>query len=213
MTIRIFLADSHQIFREGLLHLLNREEDMSVVGEAGDGESAARLVKKLSPDAVVMDVDLPVMTGIEAARIITRESVKVIALSSLADHYHIAEMMQAGASGYILKDCALKELLTAIRAVFSGETYLSPEITGIVVTQYLSSLGSNGSHQSSSITKREREVLKLIAEGLCTRDIASKLKVSVKTIETHRRQVMEKLGLYSIAELTKYAIREGLTYL
>lgn len=216
MTIRIVVADDHRIVREGLLHMLGNEEDMVVVGQAENGERAVQISRDLAPDAVIMDVSMPVMNGMEATRIITGASgrVKVIALSVHADRYHVDEMIQAGASGYVLKDCAFKELISAIRAVCSGRTYLSPEITGIVVAEYLSNLSNGNSRPSSAaLTRREREVLKLIAEGMRTKEIGARLEVSVKTVETHRRQMMRKLGMYNIADLTKYAIREGITCL
>jgi len=196
--------------------MLGNEEDMVVVGQAENGERAVQISRDLAPDAVIMDVSMPVMNGMEATRIITGASgrVKVIALSVHADRYHVDEMIQAGASGYVLKDCAFKELISAIRAVCSGRTYLSPEITGIVVAEYLSNLSNGNSRPSSAaLTRREREVLKLIAEGMRTKEIGARLEVSVKTVETHRRQMMRKLGMYNIADLTKYAIREGITCL
>jgi DNA-binding NarL/FixJ family response regulator len=162
-----------------------------------------------------MDVTMPDLNGIDATRIITSGSTntKVIALSMYSDKQFVQGMIQAGASGYLLKDCAFGELVNAIRAITDGNTYLSPGIAGIIVQDYLKKLSSDRSSASSALTNREREVLQLIAEGKGTRAIASDLNVSVKTIETHRRQIMEKLGIFSVAELTKYAIREGLTSL
>jgi DNA-binding NarL/FixJ family response regulator len=162
-----------------------------------------------------MDVTMPDLNGIDATRIITSGSTntKVIALSMYSDKQFVQGMIQAGASGYLLKDCAFGELVNAIRAITDGNTYLSPGIAGIIVQDYLKKLSSDRSSAASALTNREREVLQLIAEGKGTRAIASDLNVSVKTIETHRRQIMEKLGIFSVAELTKYAIREGLTSL
>ena len=210
MSVRIILAEDHRITREGLVNLLQERPDMEVVGEAENGREAVKLASELSPDLVIMDVTLPDLNGIDATRIITSGSnnTKVIALSMYSDKQFVQGMIQAGASGYLLKDCAFEELVSAIQAVIQGDTYLSPGIAGIVVQDYL-----NRSSADTVLTNREREVLQLIAEGKSTKEIAACLGVSVKTIETHRRQIMEKLGIFSIAELTKYAIREGLTSL
>lgn len=213
MSTRIILAEDHRITREGLFNMLKDRPDMEVIGEAENGREAVRLAEELSPDLVIMDVTMPDLNGIDATRIITSHSknIKVIALSMYSDKQFVQGMIYAGASGYLLKDCAFEELVNAIRAVIDGNTYLSPGIAGIVVQDYLNKLSNNASSASSVLTTREREVLQLIAEGKSTKGIASQLNVSVKTIETHRRQIMEKLGIFSIAGLTKYAIREGLT--
>ena len=215
MSVRIILAEEHRITREGLVNLLQERSDMEVVGEAENGREAVRLASELSPDLVIMDVTMPDLNGIDATRIITSGSnnTKVIALSMYSDKQFVQGMIQAGASGYLLKDCAFEELVSAIQAVIQGNTYLSPGIAGIVVQDYLNKLTTDRSSADTVLTNREREVLQLIAEGKSTKEIAARLGVSVKTIETHRRQIMEKLGIFSIAELTKYAIREGLTSL
>jgi DNA-binding NarL/FixJ family response regulator len=215
MGVRIILAEDHRITREGLVNLLQERSDMQVVGEAENGREAVRLARELSPDLVIMDVTMPDLNGIDATRIITSGSnnTKVIALSMYSDKQFVQGMIQAGASGYLLKDCAFEELVSAIQAVIQGDTYLSPGIAGIVVQDYLNKLTTDRSSADTVLTNREREVLQLIAEGNSTKEIAASLTVSVKTVETHRRQIMEKLGIFSIAELTKYAIREGLTSL
>lgn len=215
MGVRIILAEDHRITREGLVNLLEERSDMQVVGEAENGREAVRLATELSPDLVIMDVTMPDLNGIDATRIITSGSnnTKVIALSMYSDKQFVQGMIQAGASGYLLKDCAFEELVSAIQAVIQGDTYLSPGIAGIVVQDYLNKLTTDRSSADTVLTNREREVLQLIAEGNSTKEIAARLTVSVKTVETHRRQIMEKLGIFSIAELTKYAIREGLTSL
>jgi DNA-binding NarL/FixJ family response regulator len=215
MSVRIILAEDHRITREGLVNLLQERPDMQVVGEAENGREAVRLAEELSPDLVIMDVTMPDLNGIDATRIITTGSnhIKVIALSMYSDKQFVQGMIQAGASGYLLKDCAFEELVSAIQAVIHGDTYLSPGIAGIVVQDYLNKLTTDRSSAATVLTNREREVLQLIAEGNTTKEIAARLNVSVKTVETHRRQIMEKLGIFSIAELTKYAIREGLTSL
>ncbi len=216
MTIRILIADDHQIVREGLRNLLEREPDMRVVAEADDGRATVRMVREISPEVVIMDVAMPDLNGIEATRQIVAEfpKIKVIALSMYADQRFVLNMLKAGASGYLLKDCAFEELARAIRLVMSHKTYLSPGVTDIVVKDYTSGGNSSGQPSVFSIlSPREREVLQLMAEGKSTSQIAGLLHVSVKTIETHRQQVMHKLDIHSVAELTKYALREGLTFL
>ncbi|MBW2031121.1 MAG: response regulator transcription factor [Deltaproteobacteria bacterium] len=215
MGIRIIVAEDHRITREGLVSMLKEEPDIEVVGEAKNGREAVRLARELTPDLVIMDVTMPDLNGIDATRMIRDENKKtrVVALSMYSDKQFVQGMMQAGATGYLLKDCAFEELIKAIRAALSGQTYLSPDIAGIVVQDYLNKLAAENQSAASILTKREREVLQLIAEGNKTKVIASRLNVSVKTVETHRRQIMEKLRIYSIAGLTKFAIREGLTSL
>jgi two-component system response regulator NreC len=213
MSIRILLADDHKIMREGLRSLLEKKHGMEVVGEAGDGRTAIQLARRLRPDVVIMDLSMPDMNGIEATRRVISElpGVKVVALSIHSDRRFVAEMLRAGASGYLLKDCAFDELEQAIHTVASNRTYLDSAIAGKVVKDYVSHLQKTESSAFSNLTAREREVLQFIAEGKTTKQIAHCLNVSVKTIETHRRQIMNKLSVHSIAELTKYAIREGIT--
>ena len=215
MAIKILLADDHKITRQGLRSLLEKQSDMAVVAEAEDGRTAVQMVEKLSPDVVIMDVSMPDLNGIEATRqIISRNSkVKIIALSMHSDRLFVSEMLKSGACGYLLKDCAFEELARAIRAVVDGKTYLSPAISGVVVDDYLHRLSKNDSPNGQILTNREREVLQLLAEGKSTKQIALKLHISVKTVETHRRQMMDKLDIHTVAELTKYAIRKGLTSL
>ncbi|MDP3183383.1 MAG: response regulator transcription factor [Desulfobaccales bacterium] len=215
MTIRILIADDHQIVRQGLRILLEKEPDMRVVAEADDGRATVRLVREISPEVVIMDVAMPDLNGIEATRQIVAEfpKIKVIALSMYADQRFVLNMLKAGASGYLLKDCAFEELTRAIRLVMAHKTYLSPGVTDIVVKDYTSGNNSGKPSVFSTLSPREREVLQLMAEGKSTSQIAGLLHVSVKTIETHRQQVMHKLNIHSVAELTKYALREGLTFL
>lgn len=215
MTIKVFIADDHQIVRQGLRTLLEREPDLEVVAEAENGRSTVRLARETQPEVIIMDVAMPDLNGIEATRQIISEmpKVKVIALSMYADRRFVANMLKAGASGYLLKDCASEELVRAIRVVMAHKTFLSPGVADIVVKDYVQApLGSEVS-AFSVLSNREREVLQLMAEGRSTNQIAECLHVSVKTVETHRQQMMQKLKMHSVAELTKYAIREGLTTL
>ncbi|MCK4887517.1 MAG: response regulator transcription factor [Planctomycetes bacterium] len=215
MSIRILLADDHKITREGLRSLISKQSDMKVVAEAENGRDAVSLAKELRPDVIIMDVSMPDLNGIEATKQILSESknVKVVALSMHSDNLFVSEMLKSGASGYMLKDCAFEELGRAIREVFNGNTYLSPMISGVVVEDYLRKLNKSDSGESSILSNREREVLQLLAEGQSTKQIGLKLFISAKTVETHRRQIMNKLDMYTVAELTKYAIRKGLTSL
>lgn len=215
MSTRVLLADDHRIIREGLRSLLQKQSDMEVVDEAQDGITAVRLTEKLHPDIVIMDIGMPDLNGIEAARqIVTRvKGVKVIALSMHSDKRFVLEMLKAGASGYLLKDCAFEELVDAIRTVCTGQIYLSHRVTGVVVDEFLHNRPGSDTSAYNLLSAREREVLQLLAEGNTTKSIAASLNVSTKTIETHRQQIMEKLNLHSVAELTKYAVKEGLTSL
>ena len=213
MGIRIVIADDHKMVREAISSLLSNEIGMEVVGEAEDGRTAVQLARELQPDVIIMEVVLPSLNGIEATRQIVRElpTAKVIALSTRSDGRSVREMLKAGASGYVPKDCAFQELVTAIGNVVSNQTYLSSKISGIVVEEYIHRLAEHDDSAYSLLTPREREVLQLIAEGKSTKTIARELFVSNKTIEWHRSQLMHKLGVQSVAELVKYAISEGLT--
>ena len=215
MNARILLVDDHKITRQGLRSLLEKENDMQVVAEAEEGRTAVRLVRELMPDLVIMDVSMPDMNGMEATRQIVAEfpAAKGIALSMHSDTLFATEMLKSGASGYLLKDCAFEELARAIRTVMDGKTYLSPSISSVVVEDYLHRLSKTDFSNADVLTNREREVLQPLAEGKSTKQIALKLHISVKTVETHRRQIMEKLDIHSVAELTKYAIRKGFTSL
>jgi len=215
MSIRVLIADDHKIMLAGLRSLLEKQTDIEVVGEADNGRKAVRMAQEKKPDVIVMDVSMPDLNGIEATKQIIESlpETRVIALSMHSDKRFVMGMLRAGASGYLLKDCASQELANAIDQVARGKKYLSPEITGVVIDDFLLGRGSSEevATAASQLSPREREVLQLIAEGWSTKQIASHLYVSIKTIETHRRQIMKKLDLHSIADLTKYAIREGLT--
>jgi DNA-binding NarL/FixJ family response regulator len=213
--IRIILADDHQIVRHGLRSLLSQEPDMEVVGEADNGRAVVKLVQEKSPTVVIMDISMPDLNGIEATRQILNEApgIKVIALSMHSDSLFVLNMFKAGASGYLLKDCALEELVKAVRTVLNRKIYLSPGISDIVIKDFVIGWSPPESSAYSILTTREREVLQLMAEGRNTNQIAESLCVSVKTVEAHRKQMMNKLDIHSVAELTKYAIRQGLTSL
>lgn len=217
MKTTVLLADDHQVIREGLRTLIEQQADMEVMGEASNGRQAMELCLDLQPDVVVMDVAMPDLNGIEATRHVVEEcpDTRVLALSMHADRHYAAGMLGAGAAGYVLKDCAFDELADAIRTVADGGRYLSREIEGVVLKDYVERLSGEGGSSSafSVLTDREREVLQLVAEGQTTREIAADLHVSVKTVESHRQNIMDKLEIRSIAKLTKYAIREGLTSL
>jgi DNA-binding NarL/FixJ family response regulator len=211
--VKILLVDDHKIVRDGLRAVLAREPGMKVVGEAADGREAIALTRRLRPTVVVMDVSMPDLNGIEATRQIVSESrnVKVVGLSMNADRRSVLAMLEAGAAGYLLKNAAAEDLIRALRAVVAGQTYLGPEIAGIVVEAMAQS--PQGDWRQSPLSAREREVLQLLAEGRTSKQIAAKLHVAVSTVETHRRQIMSKLKIRTIAELTKYAVREGITSL
>lgn len=211
--IRVVVADDHRMFREGLIALL-KAQHFEVIGDAEDGRSAVKMCRKLRPDLVIMDVTMKILNGIEATRQILLDSPesKVLAVSMHTDRRFVSGMLEAGASGYLLKDCAFDELVQAIAAVANGKTYLSAQVANVVVQDYVKHLaGGSAPAAQNTLSPREREVLQLFAEGMSTKAIAAMLHVSVKTIETHRKHVMDKLGLRSIAALTKWAIREGIT--
>ena len=213
MTWRVLLCDDHRVLREGLRTLLAQREGVEVVGEASNGREAVSLAKSLAPHVVLLDISMPDMNGTEAARSITHDcpNTRVIALSVHSDRRYVMGMLQAGASGYLVKSCAFEEITAAIDAVCRGEAYLCSAVTGAVVENLRR--GAESAPGASPLTSREREVLQLIAEGVSTKEIAARLHLSVKTVESHRAQLMIKLDLHSIAELTKYAIREGITSL
>jgi DNA-binding NarL/FixJ family response regulator len=208
-------VDDHNIVRQGIRSLLEREPGFVVVGEAMTGREAVKMVKEIEADIVLMDVSMPDLNGIEATRQIAgdKQAPKVLALSMHADRRFVVGILEAGASGYLLKDCAYEEMISAVKSVMNGYLYLSPTVTGVVIQDYVKHLhGSKGS-MHDLLSSREKEVLQLLTEGASTKQIAESLIISVKTVETHRRQIMEKLEIHTVAELTKYALREGLTML
>jgi two-component system, NarL family, response regulator NreC len=215
MNLRIVLADDHQIVRDGLRVLLEQESGMEVVAEAEDGRTAVELARQEKPDVVVMDIAMPDLNGIEATRQIKAEmpNVKIIALSMHADKRFVAGMFQAGASGYLLKKGAFRELTQAIRDVVADNKYMSPKIASVVIEDYVQQLSEKPAPGADVLTAREREVLQLLVEGKTAEQIAAHLHVSINTVGTHRHHIMDKLNIRSLPELTKYAIREGLTFL
>jgi DNA-binding NarL/FixJ family response regulator len=212
--MRILIVDNHRVLCEGLRWLIERESDMTVVGEAADGRAAVQAVARLRPDVVLMDVVMPELNGIEATRQIRREhpEVRVIALSMHVDKRYVLGMLEAGASGYLPKDSPFEEVARAVRAVSGGQVYLSPRVANLVVEAYAGrNADGAGEATPGRLSPREREVLQLLAEGYSAREAGRRLHVSVKTIETHRRNILQKLGLDNVADLVRYAIREGLT--
>ena len=215
MGVKILLADDHRIMRDGLRSLIEKQPGLEVVAEGETGRAAIKLTRKVKPDVIVMDINMPDLNGIDATRQIVAElpGTKILAFSMHTDHQFVSGALKAGVAGYLQKDTAFEELAQAIRTVVANKTYLSPKIIGDVVKGYVEKLLADESAAPAVLTNREREVLQLYAEGHSTKQISDRLNLSVKTIETHRRNIMEKLDISSIAELTKFAIREGLTSL
>ena len=213
MPIRILLVDDHAILCAGLRSLLAGEPGLEVVGEAPDGRTAVELVQRLTPQIVVMDIGMPDLNGIDATSQIKRLSpqTKIIALSTHSDKRYVSGILKAGADGYVLKNDAFLELVRAVHAVLRGQTYLCPAVAGVVVTDYLNEHPAAAAAAPRALTEREREIVQLIAEGSNTKSVAARLHISPKTVETHRQRIMQKLEFQSVAELVKYAIREGLT--
>ena len=212
MAIRVLLVDDHRVVLEGLRSLLEQESDLEVVGLANNGRDAISMVGELGPDVVVIDIAMPSLNGMEAAAQIVRDhpKTKVVALSTHTEGKHVRSMLDAGAHGYVTKETAPSELLRAIRALQRGRKYLSSDITETVINGYVNREVTDTSAMQI-LGGREREVLQLIAEGLTSGEISRRLHISTNTVDTHRRNMMKKLDLHSVAELTKYAVREGLT--
>ena len=215
MSIRILLADDHRILREGLRSLLAQQPDITVVGESSDGETAVALARELRPDIVIMDVVMPGLGGVEATRQIRAglRDTRVIGLSMHSDRRFVSEMVRAGALGYLVKDSAFEELNQAVRTVMQGRPYLSAAITGLLVEDFVRQATTQDRQSAplQMLTSREQEVLRLLADGKRVKEIAHFLNISVKTVESHRQNIMDKLEIHSTIELTRYALREGLT--
>jgi two-component system NarL family response regulator len=213
MNTKILLVDDHRIVRQGVRALLEREEGLSVVGEASDGREAIRLASTTHPDVILMDVSMPELNGIDATKLILADTpkAKIIGLSMHTEPRFVLDMLAAGAAGYLVKSTMIDDVVRAIQATMNGQIYLSPEISGVVVGAVVRPVSTPAA--PSTLSTREREVLQLLAEGYTSKHIADRLCVAVSTIESHRKQIMAKLGLHSVAALTKYAVREGLTTL
>ncbi|WP_031499833.1 response regulator [Bryobacter aggregatus] len=210
MPIRILLADDHAILRRGLRALLERESDMEVLGEAADGRETVEAVDRLAPDVVVLDIAMPNLNGIEATRQIAAKTA-VIVLSMHSDESYVLRALRAGAKGYLIKDTVETELIRAIEAVATGKAYFSPEVSRLLVEDYVNGMRERGIDDSLELlTAREREVLQMLAEGKTVKDIARSLELSVYTVDTHKSNLMQKLGLHSMAELILYAVRKGI---
>ncbi len=219
--MKLLLCDDHRMMRDGLRAILEKE-GLEVVGEAANGRDVVTLARELKPDVVVMDISMPELNGIDATRLLLADcpAIKVIGLSMNSDRRYVVAMFAAGAVGYLLKSSASEELIQAVRAVASNLKYVSPSVVGSFVDDCVgraaeaadaASIAAGGRPSARPLSQREREVLQLLAEGRSSKDIAARLDIASTTVETHRRQIMDKLGLRTVAELTKYAVREGLT--
>ena len=210
MSISVIIVDDHKIMRDGLKNLLKNEKNIDVVGEAENGREAVKITSEIRPDIVVMDIGMPVMNGIEATRQIVKDfpETKVVALSMHYDKQYVSGMLSSGAKGYLLKDCAGEELAKAINTVYENDTYISQDITNTVIEGYSDLQDTT---VKAELTNREKEILQLLTEGASTKQIAAELYISVKTVEAHRANIMGKLNIHNLPELTKYAIRNGYT--
>lgn len=212
-TVRILLVDDHKIMRDGLRSVLEKEADFEVVAEAGEGGEAVGLAKKVKPDVVILDVAMPQVNGIEAAKQIriVHPKARIIALTMHTDKNYLAGMLGAGTVGYLLKDCASEELVQAVRDVIAGKVYFSSDVAPLILEDYADRSVPQERAAEPILTAKEIEVLQWLASGLGTREIAERMEVSGKTIDRYRAQISEKLQLFSVAELTKYAVRKGIS--
>ncbi len=215
MLARVLLADDHHVMRQALRSLLEKKTDLKVVDEASSGREAVKLAIKHAPDLVLMDVTMPDLNGIEATRRIKNEcaNTKVIALSMHTDEKYVVKMLKAGASGYLLKNCSFDELQGAITRVLEGGSYISPQVADVLVSQLNTGPVKEGDSELQILTSREREILQMIAEAKRSKEIAERLCISSKTVYTHRRNIMQKLKAKNVADLTRIAIKNGLTSL
>ncbi len=211
MSIKILIADDHQLFREGLINLLSDSSEIEVIAQAEDGKEAIIKARKFNPDIVIMDIGMPVMNGVEATEILKKElpDIKVIAISMYSDKHFIKGMLEAGASGYLLKSCTYDQLIEAINAVYSGKKYLSNKITEVIIHDYLGK-EEEIPNNDPKLSERESEILKLFAEGKTSREISELLFVSVKTVSTHKQHILNKLELKTTTDLVKYALKKGI---
>jgi len=210
------IVDDHGVVRDGLQLLLEQHEDMEIVAQAPDGRQAVKMAATVFPDVILMDVSMPGLNGIEATAQIIKDNpqIKVLALSAHSNKRFVTDILKSGAHGYLLKDCITEELFRAIDAVKNGERYLCSKVAGVIIDNYIDGQGQGAGRASiNSLTAKERELLQLLVEGLCTKEIARMLHLSIKTVDGRRRDIMNKLEMNSLAELTKFAIREGVTNL
>ena len=211
--MKVLIAEDHGVVRQGSRALIETEPDLEVVGEARDGLEVVDLAKQLSPDVILMDITMSNLNGVEATRFILQShpDIRIVALSVHFDKHFVMKMLRAGAFGYVLKTYLFDEVLRALRTVSAGQHYLSPKITEVILDDYIPFISKIEKSKKEYLTARERQIVQLLTEGKTTKQIALQLHVSPKTVDSNRRQVMTKLGIISVAELTKYAIREGLT--
>jgi len=211
--ISVVIADDHHVVREGIALVLQQEGDIKVVGQASNGEEAVTMIMQLNPDITILDISMPKLNGIQTAQKLIRDGFKgkILMLTQYDKEEYVREAIQTGASGYLLKDSIKDDVITAIRKIISGETFFSPSISKLLVDEYFQQLKRKTSSKSiPDLTPRETEVLQLIAEGYSTKQIADKLYLSARTVDFHRANISQKLGIHDIAGLTKYAIRHGL---
>jgi DNA-binding NarL/FixJ family response regulator len=211
MKIKVLIADDHQLFREGIANLLFSAENIEVIAQAQDGADAIEKAKHFKPDVILLDIAMPVMNGIEATKKLKllMPSVKTITVSMHSDKQYVKGALEAGADGYLLKNCTYRQLTDAIQSVYDGKKYLSQDITELVINGYLSPTAP-GEDEYNQLSEREKEIFMLFAEGISTREISEKLFISVKTVNTHKQNILEKLGLSSNADIVKYALKKGL---
>lgn len=210
-SLRIFLADDHTVMREGLKSLVNAQADMNVIGEADNGRATLQKVRELQPDVIILDVSMPDLNGIQVTERLKRtcQTVTVLVLTAHDDNGYLRQLLEVGASGYVLKKAAAEELINAIRIVASGGVYLDPSLAGKVVGGYLGNRRFGGKPQTTDLSEREAEVLRLVAWGYTNKEVAAYLRISVKTVETHKANIMQKLDLKSRVEMVRYALRQG----
>lgn len=210
-SLRIFLADDHTVMREGLKSLVNAQADMDVIGEADNGRLTLQRVRELQPDVIILDISMPDLNGIQVTERLKRlgHKVTVLVLTAHDDNGYLRQLLEVGASGYVLKKAAAEELINAIRVVAAGGVYLDPLLAGKVVGGYLNNRRLGGRPQNNDLSEREVEVLRLVAWGYTNKEVASYLRISVKTVETHKANIMQKLDLKSRVEMVRYALRQG----